>query len=106
MVGHRNIGLVDDSNAIVWFGSLYVPGMNRRSDVRIILALAVTALAMATGPARSRTDLTAYADAERYIDVHVPACAALAGTWQGDADRLATWYSGWYNGLARTSAAK
>ena len=80
LVGHRNIGLVDDFNAIVWFGSLYVPGMNRRSDVRIILALAVTALAMATGPARSRTDLTAYADAERYIDVQAPACAALAGT--------------------------
>ena len=27
-------------------------------------------------------------------------CAQLAGTWQGDADRLTTWYSGWYNGLA------
>jgi hypothetical protein len=26
---------------------------------------------------------------------------ALAGTWQGDADRLTTWYSGWYNGLAK-----
>ena len=45
------LGLVGNSNAIEWFGSLYVPGMNRRSDVRIILALAVTALAMATGPA-------------------------------------------------------
>jgi len=21
--------------------------------------------------------------------------------WQGDADRLTTWYSGWYNGLAK-----
>ena len=28
-------------------------------------------------------------------------CAAPAGTWQGDADRLTTWYSGWYNGLAK-----
>ena len=28
-------------------------------------------------------------------------CAQLAGTWQGDADRLTAWYSGWYNGLAR-----
>ena len=28
-------------------------------------------------------------------------CAALAGTWQEDADRLTTWYSGWYNGLAK-----
>ena len=35
------------------------------------------------------------------IDVQALTCAALAGTWQGDADRLTTWYSGWYNGLAK-----
>ena len=28
-------------------------------------------------------------------------CAQLAGTFQEDADMLATWYSGWYNGLAK-----
>ena len=28
-------------------------------------------------------------------------CAQLANTWQEDADKLATWYSGWYNGLAK-----
>ena len=28
-------------------------------------------------------------------------CAQLANTWQQDADMLSTWYSGWYNGLAK-----
>jgi len=51
--------------------------------------------------ARAQTDPTAYADANGYIDVQALKCAALVGTWQGDADRLTTWYSGWYNGLAQ-----
>lgn len=28
-------------------------------------------------------------------------CAQLANTFQEDADYLAAWYSGWYNGLAK-----
>jgi hypothetical protein len=28
-------------------------------------------------------------------------CAQLAGIFQEDADALSTWYSGWYNGLAK-----
>jgi hypothetical protein len=28
-------------------------------------------------------------------------CAQLANTYQEDADYLAAWYSGWYNGLAK-----
>jgi hypothetical protein len=51
--------------------------------------------------AQAQTDLTAYADANGYLDVQRLTCAQLAATWQGDADRLTTWYSGWYNGLAR-----
>ena len=49
---------------------------------------------------RAQTDLSAYADANGYLDVQKLTCAQLAGTWQQDADMLTTWYSGWYNGLA------
>jgi hypothetical protein len=53
--------------------------------------------------ASAQTDLRTYADADGYLDVQKLTCAQLAGTWQQDADLLATWYSGWYNGLARKS---
>jgi HdeA/HdeB family len=66
-----------------------------------MLILATTVFAVASSNAQAQTDLTAYADPEGYIDVQALTCAALAGTWQGDADRLTTWYSGWYNGLAK-----
>ena len=66
-----------------------------------MLIVATAALALVSSDVRAQTDLTAYADAEGYIDVQALTCAALAGTWQGDADRLTTWYSGWYNGLAK-----
>ena len=51
-------------------------------------------------PVQAQTDLSAYADANGYLDVQKLTCAQLAGTWQQDADTLTTWYSGWYNGLA------
>jgi len=51
--------------------------------------------------ARAQTDLSTYADANGYLDLQKLTCAQLAGTWQQDADLLAAWYSGWYNGLAR-----
>lgn len=51
--------------------------------------------------ARAQTDLSAYADAKGYINVQTLTCAQLAGTWQDQADLLTTWYSGWYNGLAK-----
>ena len=69
--------------------------------MRKILVLAAAILGAASSNVQAQTDLTAYADAEGYIDVQALTCAALAGTWQGDADRLTTWYSGWYNGLAK-----
>jgi hypothetical protein len=65
------------------------------------LATATAILAAAGSHVQAQTDLTAYADANGYIDVQALTCAALAGTWQGDADRLTTRYSGWYNGLAK-----
>ena len=74
--------------------------------MRKILILVTTVLALASSDVQAQTDLTAYADAEGYIDVQALTCAALAGTWQGDADRLTTWYSGWYNGLAKKHMMK
>lgn len=52
-------------------------------------------------PSSAQTQLSAYADDKGYIDVQKLTCAQLAGTFQEDADMLTTWYSGWYNGLAR-----
>lgn len=54
-----------------------------------------------TAPAVAQTALGSYADEKGYIDVQKLTCAQLAGTFQEDADMLTTWYSGWYNGLAR-----
>ena len=44
--------------------------------------------------------LSAYADANGFIDVQKLTCAQLANTYQEDANALTSWYSGWYNGLA------
>jgi hypothetical protein len=68
--------------------------------MRKTLILTAAVLAIAGSDARAQVDLSAYADANGYIDVQALTCAQLANTWQGDADRLSTWYSGWYNGLA------
>lgn len=59
------------------------------------------AMMMAASTAKAQVDLSAYADAEGFLDVQALTCAQLANTWQGDADRLSAWYSGWYNGLAK-----
>ena len=71
--------------------------------MRKLLISAATALVMTmTGSAaRAQVALSTYADAEGFIDVQALTCAELANTWQEDADRLAAWYSGWYNGLAK-----
>jgi hypothetical protein len=64
-------------------------------------AAAGLTLALATTSANAQVDLSTYADAEGYLDVQTLTCAQLAGTWQDQADLLTTWYSGWYNGLAK-----
>jgi hypothetical protein len=46
-------------------------------------------------------DLSAYVDANGYLDMQALTCAQLANTYQEDANILAAWYSGWYNGLAK-----
>jgi hypothetical protein len=51
--------------------------------------------------AQTPVPLSSYADADGWIDVQKLTCAQLAGTYQEDADLLTTWYSGWYNGLAK-----
>ena len=61
---------------------------------------------IASSGARAQVDLSAYADANGYLDVQALTCAQLADTWQQDADMLSTWYSGWYNGLAGYSKLK
>ena len=44
--------------------------------------------------------MSAYVDANGFIDVQALTCAQLANTYQEDANALMSWYSGWYNGLA------
>jgi len=69
-----------------------------------LLASAAGAAAMTAAvsfSANAQTELSAYADAEGFINVQELTCKQLANTYQEDADMLAAWYSGWYNGLAK-----
>jgi HdeA/HdeB family len=65
-----------------------------------ILMVCYAAVVIA-GPAFGQVELKAYAGPDGYLDVQKLTCAQLAGTFQEDADYLAAWYSGWYNGLAK-----
>jgi hypothetical protein len=68
----------------------------------ILMAGAVGAvMLMAGSSARAQVNLSEYADPEGFLDIQTLTCAQLAGTWQDQADLLASWYSGWYNGLAK-----
>jgi len=67
--------------------------------------LCAIAIAAAT-PAAAQVELKAYANADGYLDVQALTCAQLANTFQEDADHLTTWYSGWYNGLAKKHMMK
>lgn len=64
------------------------------------LALCCAAVFVAA-PAPAQVELKTYADRDGYVDVQKLTCAQLANTFQEDADYLAAWYSGWYNGLAK-----
>jgi hypothetical protein len=69
---------------------------------KILISAAIGAAMIMTGStAKAQVDLSTYADPEGFLDVQTLTCAQLANTWQGDADRLTAWYSGWYNGLAK-----
>jgi hypothetical protein len=66
------------------------------------LTATVFTLAVMAAPIRAApVDLSAYVDANGFLDVQTLTCAQLANTYQEDADALTTWYSGWYNGLAK-----
>ena len=67
---------------------------------KALIVAAIVGLAFVPS-ARAQVDLSTYADANGFLDVQALTCAQLANTWQGDADRLTAWYSGWYNGLAK-----
>ena len=69
--------------------------------MRPIFTLAVAGLIISGTTAGAQVELKNYADAKGYLDVQKLTCAQLAGTFQEDADMLTTWYSGWYNGLAK-----
>jgi hypothetical protein len=69
---------------------------------KILITVTLSAAMLTAGSgAKAQVDLSAYADAEGFLDVQTLTCAQLAGTWQGQADLLTAWYSGWYNGLAK-----
>jgi hypothetical protein len=74
-----------------------------RSDMLKTMSLAGTTLLASLSIAQAQTavPLATYANADGMIDVQTLTCAQLAGTYQEDADALAMWYSGWYNGLAK-----
>jgi len=76
---------------------------SRRKNMRkfVITAALGLAITIAGSGAKAQVDLSAYADPEGFLDIQALTCAQLAGTWQDQADLLSSWYSGWYNGLAK-----
>jgi hypothetical protein len=67
----------------------------------VAAAATLCALGIAPAQAQAPVPLSAYVDANGFLDVQALTCAQLADTYQEDADALTTWYSGWYNGLAK-----
>ena len=66
-----------------------------------LLAIALASLAFVGVAKADPVQLSAYVDANGFIDVQALTCAQLANTYQEDANSLMPWYSGWYNGLAK-----
>jgi cytoplasmic iron level regulating protein YaaA (DUF328/UPF0246 family) len=56
-------------------------------------------LGAASTAAYSQTELAT--DKDGLVNVQTLTCAQLANTFQEDADALAMYYAGWYNGLAK-----
>lgn len=74
--------------------------MKKMKSVCALVLGAATMMLAGVSESRAQVPLTAYTDANGFLDVQALTCAQLAGTFQEDADMLAAWYSGWYNGLA------
>ena len=83
-----------------WNAQLEQETLGRGFRMRYCYLLAV-ATTIACSSALAQTPLSAYVDSNGFIDVQKLTCAQLAGTYQEDANSLASWYSGWYNGLAK-----
>jgi HdeA/HdeB family len=74
----------------------------REAMRNMLMSATLTAtLIVAGSSAKAQVNLSEYADPEGFLDVQALTCAQLAGTWQDQADLLSSWYSGWYNGLAK-----
>ena len=69
----------------------------------VLIASGLILGSLASG-ANAQVELKTYTDKDGFLDVQALTCAQLAGTFQQDADLLTTWYSGWYNGLAKKHA--
>lgn len=69
--------------------------------MKLSASLAVLGLVLTVSTAQAQVELSTYADANGFLNVQELTCAQLANTFQEDADMLASWYSGWYNGLAK-----
>ena len=67
----------------------------------LLLAMGFVVISCVGSTAIAQVELKSYADMDGFLDVQALTCAQLAGTFQQDADLLMTWYSGWYNGLAK-----
>jgi hypothetical protein len=67
---------------------------------QLFLATGLLTVCLHSG-AIAQAELKSYADKDGFLNVQALTCAQLAGTFQEDADLLTTWYSGWYNGLAK-----
>ncbi len=67
--------------------------------MKYLLISSVAAMAMIVAAKADPVDLSAYVDANGFIDIQTLTCEQLANTYQSDANVLMAWYSGWYNGL-------
>jgi HdeA/HdeB family len=67
---------------------------------QLLLATSLVTACLHSG-AIAQAELKSYTDKDGFLNVQALTCAQLAGTFQEDADLLTTWYSGWYNGLAK-----
>jgi hypothetical protein len=93
-------------NLTAWPARIGPGGVDRQAQkglpMKLVAALALAAtMTAAPALAQSPVPLSSYVDANGFIDVQKLTCAQLADTFQEDADALTSWYSGWYNGLAK-----
>lgn len=86
----------------MWLATALEPPPRQGENPVIARNLALlSGIVLLAGPAYAQVELKTYADRDGYLDVQKLTCAQLANTFQEDADYLAVWYSGWYNGLAK-----